>query len=194
GELDHVDAYFGNHLWATAPLGHVQTRPGVFMAGADRFEITIQGQGGHGAYPHETKDAIVIAADVVNQFQKIVSRRLNPLETAVVTVGQFNAGTAFNIIADSTTLNGTIRYLNPDLQDKIKDEMKRLLHGICSAHGVTCKFEFLPGYPPVINHPDETELIFKTAEQITEIKHAEEVSPHMAGEDFAYYLKNKPGT
>src|SRR5699024_5987245 len=68
GELDHVDAYFGNHLWATTPLGHVQTRPGVFMAGADRFEITIQGQGGHGAYPHETKDAIVIAADVVNQF------------------------------------------------------------------------------------------------------------------------------
>src|SRR5690625_4622272 len=97
GELDEVDAVFGNHLWSTTPLGTVETRSGVFMAGTDRFTIKIKGKGGHGAYPHETKDALVIGAELVTKLQQIVSRRLDPLETAVVTVGKFEAGSSFNI-------------------------------------------------------------------------------------------------
>src|SRR5699024_4879332 len=118
GKLDEVDAVFGNHLWATAPFGTLQTRAGVFMAGTDRFTITVQGQGGHGAYPHETKDALVIGAQIVNQLQQIVSRRIDPLKTAVVTVGKFVAGTSFNIIADKATLIGTVRYLDETVQEK----------------------------------------------------------------------------
>lgn len=193
GALNEVDAYFGNHLWATAPLGHIQTRKDVFMAGADRFEITIQGKGGHGAYPHETKDAIVIGCNIVNQLQQIISRRLSPLETAVITVGEFEAGTAFNIISDSARLNGTVRYLNPKLQHKIKTEMERILDGICASFDATCQFEYRPGYPPVINHKSEAELILDVAHDLEDVRRVEEVEPQMAGEDFSYYLLDKPG-
>src|SRR5699024_7305887 len=100
-------------LWATTPFGVVQTSKDAFMAGADNFEITIQGKGGHGAYPHQTKDAIVLGSQLVFELQQIVSRRLDPLATAVVTVGTFEAGDAFNIIADTATLSGTVRYFDP---------------------------------------------------------------------------------
>src|SRR5699024_9676423 len=122
GCLDGVEAVFGTHLWATTPLGILETSTDVFMAGADRFEITIQGKGGHGAYPHETKDAIVIGSELVSQLQQIVSRRLDPLETAVVTVGVFEAGDAFNIIADKAMLKGTVRYLNTSVQEQVMNE------------------------------------------------------------------------
>src|SRR5699024_621823 len=155
GQLDDVDAYFGNHFWATAPLGHIQTRKDVFMAGADRFEITINGKGGHGEYPHETKDAIVIACNVVNQLQQIVSRRVNPLETAVITVGELKAGTAFNIISDTAHINGTVRYLNPELQELVKKEIIRVVEGVCASYDADCQFNYMAGYPPVINHENE---------------------------------------
>src|SRR5690625_6152144 len=98
GALEHVDAIFGTHLWAPLPVSVLQTAKSTLMAGADRFEIVIQGVGGHGAAPHETKDAIVIGAQLVTQLQQIVSRRLSPLKTAVVTVGVFEAGETFNVI------------------------------------------------------------------------------------------------
>lgn len=193
GALDHVDAFFGNHFWATTPLGHIQTREGVFMAGADKFEITVQGKGGHGAYPHETKDAIVIGANMVNQLQQIVSRRLNPLETAVITVGEFKSGSAFNIIPDSALLRGTVRYLNLDLQQEIQNEINQIAEGICSAFDAKCHINYEPGYPPVINHKKETNIIFDTAKQLDEVSKVEDVDPQMGGEDFSYYLLEKPG-
>lgn len=193
GALDHVDAFFGNHFWATAPLGHIQTRKDVFMAGADRFEITIKGKGGHGAYPHETKDAIIIGCNIVNQLQQIVSRRLNPLDTAVITVGEFKAGTAFNIISDSARINGTVRYLNPNLQQQIKSEMKRVIEGVCASYDVTCQFDYFDGYPPVINDEKEANIVMKSAETIDDVQFVEEVEPQMAGEDFSYYLLKKRG-
>src|SRR5690606_40943820 len=111
GALNEAEAVFGTHLWATAPLGELQISKDILMAGTDRFSVTIQGKGGHGAYPHETKDAIVIAANVVSLFQQIVSRRIDPLDTAVITVGQLQAGKAFNVIADTARISGTVRYL-----------------------------------------------------------------------------------
>lgn len=193
GKLDDVDAVFGNHLWATTPFGHVETRKGVFMAGTDRFEITILGQGGHGAYPHETKDAIVIGAEVVSQLQNIISRRIDPLKTAVITVGRFDAGHAFNIIANKATLIGTVRYLDPEIQSIVKKEMERVVKGICMANNAEYELNYAEGYPPVINHEEETKIVFETAKQIPEIKNAIEVAPQMGGEDFAHYLNFKPG-
>src|SRR5690625_5609550 len=107
GALNGVDAVFGTHLWATSTFGVFQTSNAAFMAGADNFEITIQGKGGHGAYPHQTKDAIVLGSQLVFELQQIVSRRLDPLATAVVTVGTFEAGDAFNIIADTADRKST---------------------------------------------------------------------------------------
>ena len=193
GKLDDVDAVFGNHLWTMTPFGHIETRKGVFMAGTDRFEITIKGQGGHGAYPHVTKDAIVIGSEVVSQLQNIVSRKIDPLKTAVITVGIFEAGTSFNVIAKKAKLTGTVRYLDQDVQQVVRKEMERVVKGICDANGADYELNYFVGYPPLVNHDKETEVVFETANKVKDVKEVVEVNPQMGGEDFAHYVQEKPG-
>lgn len=193
GAIDDVDAVFGTHLWATTPLGVLETSTDVFMAGTDRFKLTIQGQGGHGAYPHETKDSIVIGAQIVSQLQQIISRRIDPLKTAVVTVGAFEAGEAFNIIADQAKILGTVRYLEKDVQDTVIKEMERIIEGVCLSANVTYDFDYFKGYPPLINHAEDAELVLEASENIVEIEKRENIIPVMGGEDFAYYTQKKPG-
>src|SRR5699024_2634368 len=117
----------------------------AFMSGVGRFKITVQGKGGHGAHPHKTKNASVIAAQLVNQLQQIVSRRLDPLETAVVTIGKFRAGNAFNIISDKAELEGTVRYLQANTQQRIMEEMERIIKGICLGNDITYTFDYEKG-------------------------------------------------
>lgn len=195
GKLDHIDAVFGNHLWATTPLGKVETKTGPLMAGADRIELTIQGKGGHGAFPHETKDAVVIGAEVVTKLQSIVSRKVDPLKPAVITIGRFEAGTTFNVIADKAILIGTVRYFDEDVQQLIMKEIDNVVKGICIANDVTYKLDYIKGYPPLVNHDTETDIIFAAREKIAEVDTSDEIpfSPQMGGEDFAYYLQRKPG-
>ncbi|MGP4106596.1 M20 family metallopeptidase [Virgibacillus sp. L01] len=193
GAIDHVDAVFGTHLWATTPFGVLQTTKDVFMAGTDRFTITIHGQGGHGAYPHETKDAIVIGSQLITQLQQIVSRRLDPLETAVLTIGVFEAGTTFNVIADKAKIVGTVRFLNTAVQEKVIEEMDKVIKGVCVSSDASYSFDYVKGYPPLVNNAKEAELVLNAGEKIEEIHTAEEVLPVMGGEDFAYYTMKKPG-
>ncbi|MFC2949979.1 M20 family metallopeptidase [Virgibacillus sediminis] len=194
GAIDHVDAVFGTHLWATTPLGVLQTSKNAFMAGTDRFTITIKGKGGHGGYPHETKDAIVIGSNVMSQLQQITSRRLDPMDTAVVTVGVFEAGTAFNIIADQAKLVGTVRHFSQDVQEMIIEEMEKIIKGVCISNDADYEFDYVKGYPPLINNESEAELLLEAGEKVDGVTRAEEVAPVMAGEDFAYYTMEKPGT
>lgn len=195
GKLDHIDAVFGNHLWATTPVGNVETKTGPLMAGADRFELTIQGKGGHGAFPHEAKDAIVIGAEIVTKLQSIISRKVDPLKPAVITVGRFQAGGAFNVIADKATLVGTVRYFEEAIQTLLIEEIERVIKGICLANDVTYTLDYVKGYPPVINHEAETAIVLQAREQISEIDLTDDqpIAPQMGGEDFAYYLQKKPG-
>lgn len=193
GVLDGVDAVFGTHLWAPAKVGVVQTSKDALMAGADRFEITIQGKGGHGASPHETKDAIVIATDVVSQLQQIVSRRLDPAKTAVVTVGTFNAGNAFNIIADKAYIGGTVRYLDKDVQALVMEEMERILKGVCLSNDASYTLDYAKGYPPVVNHPEEAVRVLDASKEVEDVQTAEEIIAVMGGEDFSYFINEKPG-
>ncbi|WP_067840183.1 M20 family metallopeptidase [Amphibacillus sediminis] len=193
GALDDVDVIFGTHLWTGAPLGTVQTAPSRFMAGADKFKITIYGQGGHGAMPHQTKDAVVIGSQLVNNLQQIVSRRLNPLDTAVLTIGKFQAGDAFNIIADQAILDGTVRTFDPIMQDQMIKEMEAIIAGTCQSYQVDFDFDYIKGYPPVINHQQEAELVLKAAQQVPEVQTATFVKPTMTAEDFSYYLLERPG-
>lgn len=193
GALADVEAVFGNHLWATTPLGTLQTCPGAFMAGADKFEVTIKGKGGHGAYPQETKDALLIGAEAVTQLQNIISRRISPLETAVITIGEFNAGTSFNVIADKATFVGTVRYLDPAVQEKVKKEIKAVLHGVCASYQADCELNYIDGYPPVINHEADVAILFEASDKIPEITKKQISEPQMGGEDFAYYLQEKRG-
>jgi amidohydrolase len=194
GCLDNVDVIFGTHLWAGEPTGKIQYRTGPIMAAADRFEIDIQGQGGHGAQPHKTKDAIVIASQLVINLQQIVSRRVNPIDSAVVTVGSFTAQNAFNVIADKAQLVGTVRTFNEEVQQFIESEIRRIIEGTCYLSGSTYEYRFERGYPAVVNHAKETEYLVQIAKLVPEIQIIEETEPHMGGEDFAYYLQKVPGT
>jgi amidohydrolase len=193
GCLEGVDVIFGTHLWATEPTGKIQYRIGPIMAAADRFEITIQGSGGHGAQPHKTKDAIVIASQLVLSLQQIVSRRINPLQPAVVSIGSFVADNAFNIIADTAKLIGTVRTFDEAIRDEIEREIERITKGICLAADCSYQYTYTRGYPPVVNHEAETNFIVEIAKQISEVTLVEETEPHMGGEDFAYYLQHVKG-
>ncbi len=194
GCLEGVDVIFGTHLWASEPTGTIQYRTGPIMAAADRFEISIQGKGGHGAQPHKTIDAIVIASQLVLNLQQIVSRKVNPVESAVVTIGSFTAENAFNVIADKAKLIGTVRTFNEDVQQFIESEMERIIHGTCYMTNSTYQFSYERGYPAVVNHQQETEFLIDCAEAVSEVHSIEETEPQMGGEDFAYYLQNVPGT
>ncbi|WP_366249256.1 M20 family metallopeptidase [Terribacillus aidingensis] len=193
GILDDVDAVFGTHLWSNTPLGTIETADKEFMAGADRFEIEIIGKGGHGAQPHQTKDAVLIGSQVVTALQQIISRRLDPLSTAVLTVGTFEAGAAFNVVAGTAKLTGTVRTFDTSVQEQIKVEIENVLKGITTANDASYKYDYIEGYPPVINHPAEAQLVLDASKQVEEVKEANKVLPTMTGEDFSYYLHNKPG-
>ncbi|WP_342430191.1 M20 family metallopeptidase [Neobacillus sp. FSL H8-0543] len=194
GCLEDVDVIFGTHLWASEPTGTIQYRTGPIMAAADRFEINIQGKGGHGAQPHKTIDAIVIASQLVLNLQQIVSRKVNPVESAVVTIGSFTAENAFNVIADKAKLIGTVRTFNEDVQQFIENEIERIIHGTCYMTNSTYQFSYERGYPAVVNHQLETEFLISCARAVTEVQNIEETEPQMGGEDFAFYLQKVPGT
>lgn len=194
GCLDGVDAIFGTHLWATVPYGTVAYRKGPIMAAADRFEIKINGYGGHGAQPHKTKDSIVIASQLVMNLQQIVSRKVDPIESAVLSIGYFRAENSFNVIADQVILGGTVRTFKPEIQEMIEKELERITRGTCLAADCDFEFHYYKGYPAVENHDEETELLVQCAKEIPEIDLVKESVPEMTGEDFAYYLKNVQGT
>lgn len=194
GCLDGVDVIFGTHLWSTTKLGTIGYRVGPVMAAADKFELTLFGRGGHGAKPHETIDAVVLGATVVKELQSIVSRRLDPLQQAVLTIGTLHAGNTFNVIADSAELTGTIRTFDPLVADQIVKEMERTIKGVCDAAGATYTFRYERGYPAVVNHPAETELVRAVASDVVGADQVFEIAPTMGGEDFAYYLQQVPGT
>ena len=194
GCLDGVDVIFGTHLWSLTDMGTVEYRVGPTMAAADRFDITVQGAGGHGASPHQTKDAVAIGAQLVTNLQQIVSRRANPTESAVLSVGSFVAENAFNVIADSAKLSGTVRTFNPDIRVLMQREMERIVEGTALANNCTIELDYQPGYPALVNHEDETLFLKAVAETIPGVEKVLETEPHMGGEDFGYYLEKVPGT
>jgi amidohydrolase len=194
GCLDGVDVIFGTHLWATEPLGSILYHTESIMAAADRFEITVKGKGGHGAQPHETKDSIVAAAQLVLNLQQIVSRRVNPLDNAVLSIGSFEALNAFNVIAEQAKLVGTVRTFKEDIRNFVQEEMERVIKGTCLAAGMEYEFTYFRGYPPVTNHKEETELLVRLAQHTPGVTTVQKAEPLMVGEDFAYYMQHVPGT
>ena len=193
GCLDGVDVIFGTHIWATFPIGTIQLKSGPIMAAADQFNITIQGKGGHGSEPHLTKDAVMIGSQFVTSAQQIVSRRVNPLHPAVVSVGNFEALNPFNVIADTAKLIGTVRTFDEDARDLIETELENVISSSCQLMDATYEYVYKRGYPAVVNHAEETAFIAETAEKIDEVTEVVECAPLMGGEDFAYYLQHVKG-
>ncbi|MDR4887196.1 M20 family metallopeptidase [Fredinandcohnia sp. QZ13] len=194
GCLEGVDVIFGTHLWATTPTGSIEYRVGPIMAAADRFEIKVQGSGGHGAHPHTTKDAIVIGSQLVMNLQQIVSRRVDPIESAVVTLGSFVAENPFNVIADSAKLEGTVRTFSEDVRSQIETEIERIVKGTCIASDCSYTYAYHRGYPAVVNHKEQTDFLVEVAENVPGVVQVIETAPQMGGEDFAYYLQHVPGS
>jgi amidohydrolase len=189
-----VDAIIGLHLWNNLPLGTVGVRSGALMAASERFQCKILGKGGHGAMPHQTLDAIVIGTQVVNALQTIVARNVDPIESAVVTVGMFQAGTAFNVIADSAKMSGTVRYFNPQLAGYFSQRIEQVIAGICQSHGAQYELDYQPLYPPVINNSQIAELVRSVAEEVVETPTG--IVPEcqtMGGEDMSFFLEAVPG-
>ncbi|OBQ17960.1 M20 family metallopeptidase [Anabaena sp. AL93] len=189
-----VDAIIGLHLWNNLPLGTVGVRAGALMAAVELFRCTIFGKGGHGAIPHQTVDSVVVAAQIVNALQTIVSRNVNPIDSAVVTVGELHAGTAVNVIADTARMGGTVRYFNPDLAGFFKERIQQIIAGICQSHGASYDLDYIHLYPPVINDTGIAALVHSVAEEVVETPIG--IVPEcqtMGGEDMSFFLQEVPG-
>jgi amidohydrolase len=193
GVLEGVDFIIGTHLWASMPTGQIGIIYGPAMAAPDEFRIVIHGKGGHGAIPQETVDSILVGAQVVQALQHIVSRRTDPLDDLVISVCQFHAGTAHNIIADTATLVGTVRTFKPELQDRVEALMHQTLQGICQLYGATYTLEYTRGYAPVINDEHVTRVVEETVREVLGEQAIVHPDPTMGGEDFSAYQKVVPG-
>ena len=194
GYLDDVAAIYGLHVWPDLPHGTVGIKSGPLMAATDHFTITIHGKTAHGAKPDQGIDAVVLGSQFVMAAQSIVSRKVNPLDNAVVTFGVFNAGTRYNIIAGECVLDGTVRTLNEDIRNMIEDTMRKLLDALCLQSGATADIVYGRGYPAVVNHEEDAALIRQTAVSLFGEEQVEDVKlPAMPAEDFSFYLKKKQG-
>ena len=193
GVLEDVDLIFGAHLATDLPVGTVSTNAGPLMASADAFTIKIIGKGGHGAYPHQTKDSIIAVTQLIQNLQQIVSRRINPSDPAVLTIGSIHAGNAFNVIADSATIEGTVRTLNTDVQVKIKEEMIAILEGLKLSNHIDYELDYLIGYPVLINSYEEAKVVESIVKNTFGVEQFITRHAVLGAEDFAYYLQHVPG-
>ncbi|MDS3861498.1 M20 family metallopeptidase [Thermosynechococcaceae cyanobacterium BACA0444] len=196
GVLDNpkVDAIIGLHVWNVLPVGTVGVRSGPFMAAAEFFHCQVLGKGGHGAIPQQTIDAVLVASQIVTTLQTIVARNINPLDTAVISVGSFHGGTAKNIIADTASLSGTVRYFNPELADKLPQRIEEIIAGVCACHGAKYELNYQRMYPATINDPTMAELVRSVATTVIETELG--VVPEcqtMAAEDMSFFLQQVPG-
>jgi amidohydrolase len=193
GALDGVDVILGQHMGPHHDTGTIAVSRGAAMAAADVWSLTITGKGGHGAYPHLSIDTIPIGAQIVMALQTIVSRTVDPLASAVVTVGTFRGGFRNNVIAPEVQLTGTVRTLDPVLRKEMPARVERIVRGICEAHGATYALDYNLNYPPTINHDAPTRFLERIAGQCLGEKNVKLVEPSMGGEDFAFYLEKIPG-
>jgi amidohydrolase len=193
GVMDGVDQVIGLHVWSMLPCGKIGIISGPAMAAPDTFECHVIGKGGHAAAPHDTVDPIAVAAQVVTALQHIVSRAVDPLDPVVISVTQFIAGTAYNVIPGSAYLAGTVRTFDPVLRARMPELMKRVIRGITEAHGATFDFSFEQGYRPVVNDPALTERLTRLVDRTFPPGTLAELRPSMGGEDFSAYQQKAPG-
>jgi amidohydrolase len=194
GVADDVAAVFALHLWPGFPLGTAATKAGPIMAAADAFEMTIRGSGGHGAFPHLTADAITMAAQIVTALQTVVSREVDPVEPAVVTVGEIGAGSAFNIIPEKARLGGTVRTLNEDLRRMMPERIERIARSVAQGMRGDAELDYEFSYPVTMNEEGAARTALGVIRGLFGEEHTLELAnPSMGAEDFAFFLEKIPG-
>ncbi|HYE76453.1 MAG TPA: amidohydrolase [bacterium] len=193
GILQGVDATIGYHIWQHLPVGQIGVVTGPAMAAVDRFEITLEGKGGHAAMPSKAIDPIVIAAQLITAFQSIVSRNMNPFDTAVVSVCSLHGGDAFNVIPPRVTMEGTVRTFNPAVQDLIERRMGELVRGIPKSYGATGTLAYHRENPALVNDATMADFCRQIAAEVVGKKNVKNPEPSMGGEDHAFYQELVPG-
>ncbi|MET1180203.1 amidohydrolase [Peribacillus simplex] len=195
GVLDELDAVFGIHLFPSHPAGVVGYRSGYSMAGRTYFKLAIKGVGGHGSSPHMANDTIVAGAHFVTAIQTVISRRLNPFDMGVVTIGSFDGKGSFNVIKDRIEIEGDVRYMTAETQQLIDKEIHRIVKGIETEFDVQCELTYVPDYPPLYNDPELTGFVKNSLESMNDndIKNVVEFPVFSGSEDFSYYAEKIPG-
>ena len=189
-----VQEVYGLHNMPGIPLGHFAIRPGAMMAAADRFDIIVEGKGGHAARPHECSDTLLAACQVVNALQSVVARNVDPLDSAVVSVCSFKAGDAYNIIPQTAKLMGTVRTLTEPIRDLCEERIKAVVEATCAAYGATAVVDYRRGYPVTRNHPEQTDFMARVAAEVAGERAVDTgIVPLMGSEDFSYMLEERPG-
>ena len=195
GVLEGVDSIFGLHVYVPMGFGTLGYKTGPFMAAGDFFDVKIMGKGGHGGWPHLAIDPIAIAANAISSLQTIVSREVDPLESAVVSICKMEAGGgSYNIIPDSATFGGTIRSHGPELREYLPRRLKEILEGVTSGMRGSYEFSLTRKFPAVINEEKMTQLVVKVAQDLLGKDKVSQMKPLMGSEDFSYYLHEIPGT
>ena len=188
-----VDAALGLHLWGTSPKGVVEYKAGPFMASPDKFRLRIIGDGGHAAQPEKSIDPIPIASNIIDQFQNIISRRTDPLESAVISVCHIEGGDTHNVIPNEVFIEGTVRSLVPEVRDKLPEYMEKAIEKVTSIYGADYDFDYEYRFPPLINDENMADLLSKSARKILGDNKVKELKKaNMGGEDFSYFAKEVP--
>ncbi|RIK43091.1 MAG: amidohydrolase [Chloroflexi bacterium] len=193
GALDGLDAVFGLHVDPLNDTGIVSTRPGPMMASADTFELTVVGSGGHAARPQLAVDPIALSVHVINAIQQVVSRRLNPLEPGVITIGTIRGGTVNNVIPDTVEMTGTIRAFSKKGRQTLLDELERACR-IIEPLGGRAEYRLMPGYPPTVNSPEATGVMMDAMHDLLGPGQVKEAEMGMGAEDFSFMAQAVPGS
>lgn len=193
GALEDVDEIYGLHVFPLYPVGQYATCIGPMLAQSDIFEITITGKGGHAAFPHLTVDPIIVGTQFVNAVQSIVSRNINPLDSAVVSITMFHAGDAKNVIPANVSIGGTVRTLDTEVQSRIRTQLENILAGIASSHDATYNFTYQEGCPVTYNHEPCVDTVVSVSKTLVGKENVNfPISPILGGEDFACYSEKIP--
>ncbi|HET6839311.1 MAG TPA: M20 aminoacylase family protein, partial [Bradyrhizobium sp.] len=195
GLLDRfpIDQVYGMHNGPGIPVGSFAIRPGPIMASTDAVNIRIEGLGGHAARPHLTIDSVLVGAQLITALQSIVSRSVDPLESAVVSICEFHAGNARNVIPQTAELKGTVRTLTAEIRQLVEKRVREVVAGVAQVTGAKIDLDYERCYPVVVNHGPQTDVAAKAARAVAGDGNVQDMAPLMGGEDFAYMLEQRPG-
>jgi amidohydrolase len=189
-----IDEFYGMHNWPGMPAGHFGIRAGGIMAATDRFYIDIVGQGGHAARPQTTIDPIVVAANMIVAMQSIISRNVDPLQSAVLSVTMLEAGEADNVISRTAKITGTVRTLDGGVQDQIEQRLADFVPQFAKSFGAAASIRYARGYPVTVNSPQQTDFAAEVARDVAGADRVNaDAPPSMGGEDFSFMLEERPG-
>ena len=188
-----IEQVYGMHNGPGIPIGSFAIRPGAIMAATDSIDIMIEGHGGHAARPHKCIDSVLVGAQLITALQQIVSRNVDPLDSAVISMCEFHAGNARNVIPQTAELRGTVRTLTPEVRALVQKRVREVVAGVAQITGAKIDLAYQRGYPVTVNHAAQTDLATQIAREVAGDANVHETPPLMGAEDFSYMLEARPG-